>query len=122
MPAFQLRKEGANDGYQLLFVPILRNGKLDLESQIKVLDARISRTPQVERGLEALERDYENTRHKYQEMKTKQSQAELSKSLEEEQKGERNAYDCGHPLLRLPGVEVRIALFEGIFFGAPGRR
>jgi succinoglycan biosynthesis transport protein ExoP len=67
----------------------IKKSKLDLESQIKELDARISRTPQVERGLEALERDYENTRHKYQEMKTKQSQAELSKSLEEEQKGER---------------------------------
>jgi len=67
----------------------IKKGRLQLESQIKELDARISRTPQVERGLETLERDYENTKRKYQEMKAKQSQAELSQSLEEEQKGER---------------------------------
>ena len=67
----------------------LKKSRLTLESQINELDARISRTPQVERGLETLERDYENTQRKYQEMKSKQSQAELSMSLEEEQKGER---------------------------------
>ena len=67
----------------------LKKSRLTLESQINELDARISRTPQVERGLETLERDYENTKRKYQEMKSKQSQAELSMSLEEEQKGER---------------------------------
>jgi uncharacterized protein involved in exopolysaccharide biosynthesis len=67
----------------------IKKSRLQLESQIKGLDTRISRTPQVERGLEALERDYGNTKRKYQEMKSKQSQAELSKSLEEEQKGER---------------------------------
>jgi len=67
----------------------IKKVRLDLERQIAELDARISRTPQVERGLEALERDYENTRDKYQEMKAKELQAELSMSLEEEQKGER---------------------------------
>lgn len=67
----------------------IRRARAELQQQIAELDERISRTPQVERGLDALERDYENTRRKYQEMKSKQLQAELSKSLEEEQKGER---------------------------------
>jgi len=67
----------------------IKKARLDLQRQISTLDARISRTPQVERGLDALERDYENTRGKYQEMKSKELQAELSRSLEEDQKGER---------------------------------
>ena len=67
----------------------IKKSRVDLQQQIAELDARISRTPQVERGLDALERDYENTKRKYQEMKAKQLQAELSKSLEAEQKGER---------------------------------
>lgn len=70
---------------------IRRIGKSQGEMQIQIddLERRISKTPQVERGLVSLERDYENTRGKYQEIKAKQLQAELSKSLEEEQKGER---------------------------------
>lgn len=67
----------------------VKKARLDADKQMVELDIRINRTPQVERGLDALERDYENTKNKYQEMKNKQLQAELSKSLEEEQKGER---------------------------------
>lgn len=67
----------------------LTGARKDLEGQITQLETRIAKTPQVERGLDALERDYENTQRKYQEIKAKQLQAELSKSLEEEQKGER---------------------------------
>jgi len=67
----------------------VRKNRLALQSQITELNTLISRTPQVERGIDALERDYENTRRKYQEIKAKELQAELSKSLEEEQKGER---------------------------------
>jgi len=67
----------------------LTSARKELESQIGELETRIAKTPQVERGLDALERDYENTRRKYQEIKAKQLQAELSKSLEVEQKGER---------------------------------
>ncbi len=67
----------------------IKKARIEIESQIAELDLRISRTPQVERGLDSLERDYENSRRKYEEMKSKQLQAELSKSLEAEQKGER---------------------------------
>ena len=67
----------------------LKKSGVLLEEQISELEVRISRAPQVERGLEALERDYDDTKRKYKDMKAKQSQAELSKNLEEEQKGER---------------------------------
>lgn len=67
----------------------LKRSRLSLEKQILLLDKQISRTPQVERGLEALERDYENTKKKYQEIKSKQLQAELARSLEEDEKGQR---------------------------------
>ena len=67
----------------------LQKSRLKLEKRIAQLDTHISQTPQVKRGLDALERDYENIKRKYQEMKAKQLQAELSMSLEEEQKGER---------------------------------
>ncbi len=67
----------------------IEQSQIDIEKQIIELDARINRTPQVKRGLDTLERDYLNTKRKYQEMKSKQLQAELSQSLEEDQKGER---------------------------------
>jgi uncharacterized protein involved in exopolysaccharide biosynthesis len=67
----------------------IENSRGEMQAQIDDLERRVSKTPQVERGLNSLERDYENTRRKYQEIKAKQLQAELSKSLEEEQKGER---------------------------------
>lgn len=60
-----------------------------LEEQIARLDALLDRTPEVERGLDALKRDSGNIQRKYQEMKAKQLEAELSQSLEQEQKGER---------------------------------
>jgi uncharacterized protein involved in exopolysaccharide biosynthesis len=66
-----------------------RKARIEIEKQIAEIDIKISRTPQVERGLDTLERDYQNTKRKYEEMKSKQLQAELSQSLEAEQKGER---------------------------------
>ena len=67
----------------------IRKTRSEQQALIVELDARISQTPQVERGLDALRRDYENIRRKYQDIKAKELQAELSKSLETEQKGER---------------------------------
>jgi uncharacterized protein involved in exopolysaccharide biosynthesis len=80
----QAKLESVDNGLERL-----EAARLDIEKQLAELDVRIARTPQVERGIDALERDYKNTLAKYQEMKNKQLQAELSKSLEAEQKGER---------------------------------
>ena len=70
-------------------IDTLKKSRLNIEQQIAQLDTHINQTPQVERGLVALERDYDNTKRKYQEIKAKQLQAELAMSLEAEQKGER---------------------------------
>ena len=70
-------------------IEFLKKSRLNLEMQIAQLDTRINQTPQVERGLGALKRDYDNTKRKYQEIKAKQLQAELAMTLEEDQKGER---------------------------------
>jgi succinoglycan biosynthesis transport protein ExoP len=67
----------------------LKKSRLNLEQQVAQLDTHIDQTPQVERGLDALERDYDSTKAKYQEIRNKQSQAEMAMSLEEDQKGER---------------------------------
>lgn len=53
------------------------------------LQARIARTPEVERGLQTLTRDYENIFREYQEILAKQQASELSLNLEKDQKAER---------------------------------
>ncbi len=67
----------------------LDRSRENLQLQIALLEKKISKIPEVERGIDVLERDYDNTKQKYQELKSKQLQAELSKSLEEDRKGER---------------------------------
>ncbi len=60
-----------------------------LQARIQELQNRILQTPQVERGLKALERDYENLLTKYDELMRKATEAKLSKSMEEQSKAER---------------------------------
>ena len=67
----------------------LRKQKQDVEEKIKGLQARIIGTPQVERALKELTRDYENIRAEYDEIKAKQRDAELAEHLEEQEKAER---------------------------------
>lgn len=63
--------------------------KEDLEQSITTLEATIMQTPQVERGLRALNRGYENAVDQYESIKAKLMDAQLSESLEEEKKAER---------------------------------
>lgn len=72
--------------------------KASLAQQIKTLRAQrgeyehmILQTPQVERGMASLLRDYENAKGKYQEVLQKQMSAQISENLEEEKKAERFA-------------------------------
>jgi uncharacterized protein involved in exopolysaccharide biosynthesis len=53
------------------------------------LAARIERTPEVERALQALTRDYDNVFKEYQEVLAKQQEAQLAENLEDDQKAER---------------------------------
>lgn len=52
-------------------------------------ERRLSSTPGVESEYRALTRDHENSQRKFQEVKSKQLEAQLAQSLESERKGER---------------------------------
>ena len=59
------------------------------KKRIKEYEDRITSSPKVEQNYRAITRDYENTLAKYQEVKSKLMEAELSEELEKERKGER---------------------------------
>lgn len=60
-----------------------------LKAEKSLVDNRLEQIPQVERALESLNRDYQGLLAKYQDIHTKQQQAELARALEEDQKAER---------------------------------
>ena len=60
-----------------------------LESKLKEIEQRLFDTPQVESRYRELLRDLNNATTKYQEIRAKQTQAEIGQQLEEERKGER---------------------------------
>ncbi len=63
----------------------------NLRAQRAQYESKILQTPQVERGMTALLRDYENAKSKFEEVRSKQMSAEISESLEEGKKAERFA-------------------------------
>jgi succinoglycan biosynthesis transport protein ExoP len=60
-----------------------------LRGRLAVYEQQILKTPQVERGLITLMRDHENAQKKYEEIRAKQMNAQISESLEGENKAER---------------------------------
>lgn len=62
-----------------------------LRAQRSQFEAKILQTPQVERGMTSLLRDYENAKSKFEEVRSKQMSAQISESLEEGKKAERFA-------------------------------
>lgn len=67
----------------------LADQKQEVLKKIADYEAQILETPQVERGLVTLMRDYENAKKKYEEIRTKEMSAKISESLEQENKAER---------------------------------
>jgi polysaccharide chain length determinant protein (PEP-CTERM system associated) len=67
----------------------LEGQRTGVEAQIKVVQERIAKAPEVEQQYKNLLRDYDNLQSKYQELKDKQIEARISQNLEEEQMGER---------------------------------
>jgi polysaccharide chain length determinant protein (PEP-CTERM system associated) len=61
----------------------------ELKQKRQQVEAQIVQTPQVQRELISLERDYESTLKKYKEIQNKQMEAKLAESLEESKKAER---------------------------------
>lgn len=60
-----------------------------LTAKLREYEARLIQTPAVERDYLELTRDYDNARKKYQEIRDKQSEAELAQQLELGSKGQR---------------------------------
>ncbi len=67
----------------------LEQQKKTLLAKRAELDRLIVQTPQVERGMFSLMRDYESAKSKYEEVRDKEMSALLSENLEEEKKAER---------------------------------
>lgn len=63
--------------------------KDELKAKLSDYEKRIVQTPQVEREYLDLRRDYENSQHRYQELKGKQMEAQVGQQMEKERKGER---------------------------------
>jgi len=66
-----------------------KKSRLELKEKISELESALLGAPGVEKEYRQLSRDYENTALKYREVKEKQLQASLAKTLEDEGKGER---------------------------------
>jgi polysaccharide chain length determinant protein (PEP-CTERM system associated) len=67
----------------------LADQKRSLQLKISQLQGQVMQSPQVERGLFTLMRDYENAKAKYEEVKSKQVNAKIAENLESENKAER---------------------------------
>jgi len=67
----------------------MQEQKAQLKAQINDIETKIIQTPQVERALKTLNRDYENAKRQYDDIRAKQMEAQLSKNLEEDRKAER---------------------------------
>lgn len=67
----------------------LTQQRKSLENRIDQLQAQVTLSPQVERGMFTLMRDYENAKTKYEEVKSKQINAKIAENLEQENKAER---------------------------------
>lgn len=61
----------------------------NLRARIQAYERQITQTPQVERALSTLMRDYDNAQKKYSEIRAKQMTAQVSENLVQENKAER---------------------------------
>lgn len=68
---------------------LLRNQKEQLQVRIAMLEDNIAKTPQVDRGLSGLTRDYQTVSNEYKEMLSKQQQSQLAQNMEANQKAEK---------------------------------
>jgi polysaccharide biosynthesis transport protein len=60
-----------------------------IRGRIGMAEQQLMKAPQVERGLAALTRDYQNAQKKYDEIRAKQMTAQVAENLEDDQKAER---------------------------------
>lgn len=67
----------------------LRNKSVELKASIDQLEARLAHAPHVEREYLDLRRDYDGALKRYDEVRAKQTQAQISQEMERDAKGER---------------------------------
>ncbi|GAB3775730.1 hypothetical protein GCM10028796_52070 [Ramlibacter monticola] len=70
-------------------IRVLDGQRSSLRAKLGQLDVTLVRSPQVERGLLALTRDYQAAQKKYEEIVTKRMTAQVAENLEDGQKAER---------------------------------
>ena len=104
-----------------------RESRIKAKQKLERLEQSLLDAPAVEQQYRALSRDYENTSRKYQELKSKQLEAGLAKSLEQERKGERftlieppllpvKPVSPNRPLIVVAGLVFAIAAALGVVF------
>ncbi|MES2636308.1 MAG: Wzz/FepE/Etk N-terminal domain-containing protein [Pseudomonadota bacterium] len=67
----------------------LQQQRKSLEIKVEQLQKQLTQSPQIERDLFIMLRDYENAKSKYEEVKSKQINAKIAENLEQENKAER---------------------------------
>jgi succinoglycan biosynthesis transport protein ExoP len=70
-------------------IRVLAGQRAALRGRLGQMDAALVRSPQVERGLLALTRDYQSAQRKYEEILAKKMTAQVAENLEDDQKAER---------------------------------
>ncbi len=99
----------------------IRQTREEIKEKVADFEARLMKSPQVEREYRTLARDYENALLKYKEVRAKQLEAELAESLERESKGERFSLIEPALLPEKPAKPNRVAiLFLGFVFSMAG--
>jgi len=86
-PAYILLKSQLDQANSEIDTSVMKRD--EMEEKIAHLEKLINVAPQVEREYTAIQRDYDNTIRKYQELKDKQRETTIAKNLEQDRKGQR---------------------------------
>jgi polysaccharide biosynthesis transport protein len=70
-------------------IALINQQQSAIRHRIGMAEQQLMKAPQVERGLAALTRDYQNAQKKYDEIRAKQMTAQVAENLEDDQKAER---------------------------------
>jgi hypothetical protein len=98
----------------------LREDQIALDKDIAVFERRIANAPFVEKELNALNRDYENSQRKYADISNKLMNAQVAKEMEGKQRGERFTVTSAAYLPMKPYKPNRLAIILLSFLVAIG--
>jgi succinoglycan biosynthesis transport protein ExoP len=70
-------------------IKLISQQQSTIRSRMSTAEQQLLKAPQVERGLSALTRDYQNAQKKYDEIRAKQMTAQVAENMEDDQKAER---------------------------------